>query len=252
MTNNAHVYGGRDINSASFINTSRNKYNDSTRANKSVPYRKSTKVTGINDRAGVTYRGATGTMPYARTVQNGAVHTKKTVKQEESFFYCFMHGFVFPALENARVTIKELRADSKARASLEKKPKYEKATKKAVFSMTFVFYLLTFTSLLIFLSMGYSKINEYTTEIETLKKSITEQNNIAAMLEIQIDSRDNLREIEHEAVTRLGMIKEENIPKKYISLERQDMIELKPEAQKEANLSVVMSGAAELLADFFR
>ena len=253
MTSNAGAYN-RDV----FINTSRNKYNNGvvSSSQKANTRTYNTKVTGINDRPGASQRGATKAMPQSARTYASVAHKRaaasKPVVQEKSLFYCFMHGFVFPALKNAKVTIKELFADSMFRTFADKKPKCEAGVKRASFSLMFIFYLFVFSSLLIFLSLGYGKINEYTAEIEHLKSNITEQNNLSRMLEIQIDSRDDLREVEHEAVARLGMIKEENVPKKYISLERRDMIEINPDVQQKANMSVVMSGAAELLSDLFR
>ncbi len=265
MTSDMRAYGNNDLNQGFFINTGRGKYNEEVRRNNSSHTNslKGTKITGRNDRAGTAQRGATTTMPsqnrivensYVNNGNKNCVAAGKAVKSDEEYtlFYCFVHGFLYPALKNAKVTIKELWADSLKRTMADKKCKCAAGERRADFSFSFIFYLVVFSFLLIFLALSYGKVNEYTGEINALKNSIDEYNTKSAMLEIQIDSRDDLQFIEHEAVTRLGMIKEENVQKKYINLERSDMIEVIPDSKKQTNVSVVMSGAAELLADLFR
>ena len=116
-----------------------------------------------------------------------------------------------------------------------------------------IFFTVIATLLLMFMVYMSVQINEYTASVSSLNTKIsqlqTKQKNLAS----EVIKKDDLVYIEEYATKELGMVKEENLPKKYISVGSEDKAEI---IQKDAetngygSLSTLLSAIGENLQAF--
>lgn len=125
-----------------------------------------------------------------------------------------------------------------------------KIKEKRPFPVAFISYSVVFTILFMFLLLSFSRINEYTIDINDLKNEVTKQQTEQSKLKLQVDSRDDLRYIEQVASEKLGMVKSDKLTKMYVSIGGEDKLEVKDVKKDSMNVGVVMSGVAELFEAF--
>ena len=139
--------------------------------------------------------------------------------------------------------------------SLDTKPNAKSYTKKTHFPLGTLFMTLVLGMVLAFVVHSSVRINEANAELADLQAGIALQNAELRELELEIETKNDLRVIEDIAVNELGMIKKENIRKEYISLYEEDEVIIEeveqPTADATGNLLSAFSGRFEILSEYF-
>ncbi len=123
--------------------------------------------------------------------------------------------------------------------------------KKNPISVSFVFMSIILTVVIMFLVLNYSEISEYTNDVNSLKTQVAELETEKSRLEVSLDKKTNLEQIEN-TVSSLGMVKSEKLAKKYISSGLGEKIEKSSGGEDEYNISAMMSGFTKLFKDVVR
>lgn len=94
--------------------------------------------------------------------------------------------------------------------------------------------LMIFVCTVMFMMMVWSfvRINEYTVEIEGLQDRLDTLKSSRSQLTIQLEQKNNLQEIQEYAVNVLGMVKIDQLAKKYITVDKEDAIVVFDESRK--------------------
>lgn len=94
------------------------------------------------------------------------------------------------------------------------------------FPTAFIFMTLIATLLFMCMIMSYVRINEYTIGIETLESQKSDLASQVKELTLELEKKNNLKVIEEYATNVLGMVKIDQLTKKYITVEVEDKIEV--------------------------
>jgi len=132
-----------------------------------------------------------------------------------------------------------------------KQDKVETVKKKnsRPFPVSAVVIVTICTPLLMFTVFSYVQINEYTIEVASLKGELTDLVARRSELEVSLEEKNDMLEIERIATEEYGMDKADQLTKKHISLEQEDKIE---EVEKEPteDLTVVSGVMSAIAANF--
>ena len=139
--------------------------------------------------------------------------------------------------------------------TLEVKQTPKSYRKRTPFPLGAVFMTLIFGMVLAFVVHSSVRINEANSALSDLQAGIALQNAELRALELEIETRNDLRVIEDIAINQLGMTKKENINKEYISLCEEDNVVLEG-ADVEENVSgdllSAISGRFGKLLEYFK
>ncbi len=141
---------------------------------------------------------------------------------------------------NAIVKTSGRRIEVKTLDTKENIPSYRKKTR---FPIGAIMLVLVLCMVLAFVVHSSVRINEANSQLSELQAGIALQNAELRALEIELESKNDLRVIEDIAVNELGMIKKENIDKEYITLSEQDNVLLYNDGEEEANESNTLLSA---------
>ncbi len=139
--------------------------------------------------------------------------------------------------------------------TLENKDTTKNYRKKTRFPITAVLMTLIFGMVLAFVVHSSVRINEANAELSELQAGIALQNAELRALEIELETKNDLRVIEDIAVNELGMIKKENIDKEYITLSEEDSVLLEENEKQESGNVGLLSAFSDRfgqLAEYFR
>ena len=97
------------------------------------------------------------------------------------------------------------------------------------------------------------RINEANSALSDLQAGIALQNAELRALELELETKNDLRLIEDIAVNQLGMTKKDNITKQYITLCEEDsvVLELNEEEKENGSLLSAFSNRFGILAEYF-
>jgi len=101
-----------------------------------------------------------------------------------------------------------------------------KSTEKKKFPFGTVFSALACTVIFMIMLWSYVQINEETQRIEELEIRLRTVIKEETELELKLEEKNNLKEIEEYAKTKLGMVQIDQLAKKYISVASADKVEL--------------------------
>ena len=116
---------------------------------------------------------------------------------------------------------------------------------------SFVLALVFCTMMIMLIITSVAQIYQTTREISSLEKEVVALKENIDDLELKLDEKNDIRLIEQMASVSLGMVKEESVQKKYISLsdgERVDLVET-PEEPSEKGLGTMLSSFFALFGD---
>ena len=105
-----------------------------------------------------------------------------------------------------------------------------------------------------FIVYNYVKLNEYTSEASTLTNQLTALKQTEEELNNELAKRVDLMEIERIAKEDYGMIKNDHLTKKYITIENEDktvVVTDEPEGTG-SSYTTLMSIIADLFSEFFQ
>lgn len=94
----------------------------------------------------------------------------------------------------------------------------KKRVKASPFPISFVFYALVITAMLMFVAYSHSVVNELSYDIGDLEAKISELKFENDKLDIQLEQKYDLAYIEKVAVEELGLVKSTNVVKHYINM----------------------------------
>lgn len=118
---------------------------------------------------------------------------------------------------------------------------------------TFLVVLALSTIMIMLIIMSVAQIYQTTQEVSTLEDTIEKLKETIDDLELKLDEKNDIRLIEQMATTEMGMVKEDSLQRKYISLsngERVDLIE-NPNAVEEGGTGTMLSSIFSVFSDFF-
>ncbi|MBQ4605187.1 MAG: septum formation initiator family protein, partial [Clostridia bacterium] len=110
------------------------------------------------------------------------------------------------------------------------------------------------TMMIMTILFSISQIYQTTNTIDDLEKELTSLQTVAAELELAIEEKNDIRVIEQIATDQLGMVGEDSVQRKYISLsdgERIDIIGEDENAAVEGTFGTMLSSIAAAFAGFF-
>ena len=106
-------------------------------------------------------------------------------------------------------------------------------TAAAPFPITTLLLALVCTALLMFTIYNFVIINEYTVTVSNLKNQVSSLAAEEKELSLALDRKNDLLLIEQIASEELGMVKLDQVSKKYITLEKEDKIEVADDSDTE-------------------
>ena len=121
-------------------------------------------------------------------------------------------------------------AISRKRVAGAVKTKVELITKKnerrKPFPLMVIMCCLAITVSLMYIITLYIHIDDFSSEISDLKADISSYKDQITSLELRLENKYDLDEIERIAVEEYGMVRADQLPKKYVSLAGDDVIEI--------------------------
>lgn len=128
--------------------------------------------------------------------------------------------------------------------TLEVKQAPKNYRKKTAFPLGAVFMTLIFGMVLAFVVHSSVRINEVNSSLSDLQAGIALQNAELRALELELETKNDLRVIEDIAKNQLGMTKKENINKEYISLCEEDSVTVEQTETNESTGTGLLSAIA--------
>ena len=132
-------------------------------------------------------------------------------------------------------------------------PAVEIPVRQKGFSPMFIALLIVATLMVLVLVFSISEAYQTTGEIARLEAALEELEKEADELRLQLEEKNDIRTIEQIATQELGMVKEDSLQRRYISLSDGEYIELlnTEEESAEQTSGVLLSSIFSALGDFF-
>ncbi len=164
-------------------------------------------------------RKAVPQQPQMRTVKSAQVRPASQLKQADR---------MKPAAKTKSVSAESARRRSAAAAAVRSKEKRRNAEVKihAPFPYAAVTMLSVFTVMFMVLLFSFAQNYELTSEISALEDQARELVKLERDLSVQLEERDDIRVIENIAVNELGMVKNDLVENRYVSISGGDRVEL--------------------------
>ena len=118
----------------------------------------------------------------------------------------------------------------------------------------FAVFLVIGTMMIMSIVLSFSEIYQTTSEIAQLENDLAALRETAAELELELEEKNDIRVIEQIATEELGMVKEDAVQRKYVSLsdgERIDIIEDETSETASAASGVLLSSIWSSLGNLF-
>ena len=116
----------------------------------------------------------------------------------------------------------------------------------------FIISLLIGTVMVMFLVFNISETYEMINEVSQLESDLDDLESVAEQLELRLEEKNDIREIENIATSKLGMVKEDSLQRRYISLSEGEHIEVFEESSDEKTSGgVLLSSVFSSLDKFF-
>lgn len=143
----------------------------------------------------------------------------------------------------------------KIKAEVTAHDKEEIKVKGRRFPFGFIAITCVFTMMIMCLVFNFSEVYKTANEVSSLENKLEELNGTAHALELQLEEKNDVRTIEELASTKLGMVKEESVQRKYVSLsegERIDILDAGVSENEETAGGVMLSSIWSSLEAFFK
>lgn len=158
-----------------------------------------------------------------------------------------------------RVSVRKLESDTKTRKNTAKvkntpiTPSKEVKVKWKFISPAFIAVLAVATVMMMFLVFSFSEVYESSNRVSVLQNRLEELKSEESELSLMLDEKNDLHEIETVAITKLGMVKEDSLQKKFVSLSEGERIEVLENNQEstEATGGVMLSSILSALSNLF-
>lgn len=132
-------------------------------------------------------------------------------------------------------------------------PAVEIPVRQKGFSPMFIALLIVATLMVLVLVFSISEAYQTTSEIARLETELEELEKEADELRLRLEEKNDIRTIEKIATEELGMVKEDSLQRRYVSLSDGEYIELlnTEEESEEQTGGVLLSSIFTALGDFF-
>ena len=128
----------------------------------------------------------------------------------------------------------------------------KKRVKASPFPMSFVFYSVVMTVMLMFVVYSNSVVNEVSYEINDLETKISAAEQENEKLSIALDKKYDLADIERIATTELGLVKSTDVVKHYVSISGGDKVTVsKDEKASYTKLDATLDSLKESVAKIY-
>lgn len=149
------------------------------------------------------------------------------------------------------VTEKELEEISPAETSEDRgaRIKATKVAAKSPIPYAYILSLFLLAAVLMYVVTLFVEVQEYSRSIDEMENRIAELKEESTRLEVQLESRYDLDEVERIATQEYGMVVSSTLPKKYISIsEDKDLWqEVEKEENEETFIEKIVSGVRKFL-----
>ena len=127
-----------------------------------------------------------------------------------------------------------------------------KDTARKRLSPVFVALLGVVTVMIMFLVTQISDVYKASNEIAQLENQLQTMQSEAEELKLKLDEKNDIREIEKIATTKLGMAKEDTLQRRYITLSDGERIEVIDNGEsEESSGGVMLSSIASAIENLF-
>ena len=100
----------------------------------------------------------------------------------------------------------------------------KKVKPQTPFPVSFIFYSIVVTVMLMFIAYSYSVVNDISYEIGELEAGIEAGKQENERLTLELDKKNDLTYIEDVAVNKLGMVKSTEVERHYVSISGGDKV----------------------------
>jgi cell division protein FtsL len=113
--------------------------------------------------------------------------------------------------------------------------------------------LAAVTMMIVTILFSIAQIYQTTNSIANLERELSALQTTASELELAIEEKNDIRTIEQIATDQLGMVKEDSVQRKYISLSDGERIDIigEEETISDSGFGTMLSSIASALAGFF-
>ena len=137
-------------------------------------------------------------------------------------------------LENVRDGVREMVRRRRSLVAYRRQVLREEVRVRTPFPVAGVFLLCIFTVMALVLLLSFSQNYELQGEIARLQEDAHDLAQLQRDLEVQLEERDDIRVIEQIAVNEIGMVKNDLVESRFVSVSGGDRIELTPTVEEEA------------------
>lgn len=138
---------------------------------------------------------------------------------------------------------------SAASEDLGAKVETRKAAHRASAPVAIIFSCVLIALVFMYYLSLYVTVEEYSKNISELQSDITRLKEEATQLEVQLESRYDLDEVERIATQEYGMVSADSLPKKYVSLSGgEDVLMVQP-GEEENDFHTLVNGLVSALRD---
>lgn len=203
---------------------------------------------------GVQRNGYSSGNPYSHTTSNRA-QTQNANRNNTRSGQSYRASYGSASGTGKRVRTENARDDI-AREDFAREDVSESAEikiKHKSFPPMFLAFLLIGTLMVMFLVLSISEVYQSTSEITKLENQLEQLQSEAEELELRLDEKNDVRKIEEIATKELGMVKEDSLQRRYVSLSDGEYIELIADENEadESTGGVMLSSIFSSLDKFF-
>ena len=122
----------------------------------------------------------------------------------------------------------------------------------SAFPVSFIFYSLVVTVMVLFIAYSYSVVNNISYEIGELEESIAFNKQENERLTIELDKKNDLTYIEDAAVNKLGMVKSTEVVKHYVSISGGDKVVITKENRNTGAIGTTLDGLKNTVSKIYQ
>jgi len=120
------------------------------------------------------------------------------------------------------------------------------------FPVSFIFYSLVITVMLMFIAYSYSVVNNISYEIGELEESIAFGKQENERLSLELDKKNDLTYIEQVAVNELGMVKSTEVVKHYVNISGGDKVVITEENNTSNAFGTTLDGLRNTVGKIYQ
>lgn len=186
-----------------------------------------------------------------RSGRNDAAHANPYAQRNTGRVYTQNAERQYANRSKARAESEMFSAQAEPEENIE--PAVEIKVRQKAFPPMFIAMLLLGTLMVMCLVFSISEVYQSTNQIAQLESELEALQSEAAQLRLRLEEKNDVRTIEEIATTELGMVKEDSLQRRYVSLSDGEYIELVGNENEadESTGGVMLSSIFSSLGKFF-